>query len=248
MQHSFLELSDNHRIAYVFNEGVLPCVIFFGGFKSDMTGAKATALEASCKANGQMFLRFDYTGHGKSSGEFKDGTIGMWKRDALAVIDNIGAEKNIFVGSSMGAWIALLCARERQEKLVGLVGIASAPDFTEKLIWQRLSIELQEKLQNDGIYYAPSCYGEDDYIITMQLIEEARGHLLIDAEIELNVPVRLLHGTLDADVPWQMSATLLQRISSKDATLTLIKDGDHRLSQPEQLNIICEAVKTLCQT
>ena len=140
MQQSFLELSDNKKIAYVLSEGKLPCVIFLGGFKSDMTGIKATALEASCKAAGQMFIRFDYAGHGKSSGKFVDGTIGDWKSDALAVIDKLGAEKNILVGSSMGAWIALLCAIERPEKLAGLVGVASAPDFTEKLIWSRTSL------------------------------------------------------------------------------------------------------------
>ncbi|MEQ1789807.1 MAG: alpha/beta hydrolase [Rickettsiales bacterium] len=247
MQQSFIELGNNNRIAYVLNEGTLPCTIFFGGFKSDMTGTKATALEESCRARGQMFVRFDYTGHGKSSGDFKDGTIGAWKRDALAVIDKIGAKRNIFVGSSMGAWISLLCARERQEILAGFVGIASAPDFTEKLIWERLSLEQQQKMQSDGIYHASSCYGEEPYPIMMELIEEARNHLLLGSEMDLNVPVRLLHGTLDVDVPWQMSERLLHNLRSKDAILTLIKGGDHRLSEPAQLNMMCEMVKNLCQ-
>lgn len=247
MQPSFLELSDNHRIAYVLSEGTLPCVIFLGGFKSDMTGTKATALEESCKERGQRFIRFDYTGHGKSSGNFKDGTIGAWKNDALAVIDRLGAEQNILVGSSMGAWISLLCALERRGKLVGLVGVASAPDFTEKLIWEQLKTEQREQLQSEGVYYAPSCYGEEPYTITMKLIEEARHHLLLGERISIDIPVRLLHGTLDEDVPWQISTILLQLISSKDASLTLIKGGNHRLSEPEQLNMMCEAVKTLCQ-
>ncbi len=247
MQPSFLELSDNHRIAYVLSEGNLPCVIFLGGFKSDMTGTKATALEANCKARGQRFIRFDYTGHGKSSGKFQEGTIGAWKRDALAIIDNLGAEQNILVGSSMGAWISLLCALERRDKLAGLVGIASAPDFTEKLIWEQLGSEQKEILRRDGVYYAPSCYGEEPYAITMKLIEEARGHLLLDNKINIDAPVRLLHGTLDEDVPWQISSTLLQLISSENASLTLIKGGNHRLSEPAQLNMMCEAVKTLCQ-
>lgn len=245
MQPSFLELHDNRRIAYVLSEGTLPCVIFFGGFKSDMTGTKATALEASCQARGQMFIRFDYTGHGKSSGDFKYGTIGAWKSDALAVIDRLGAKENIFAGSSMGAWIALLCARQRRDRLVGFVGISSAPDFTEKLIWERFSDEQKQQIQNDGVYYAPSCYDEEPYPITMAMIEEARNHLLLDAEIALDIPVRLLHGTLDEDVPWQVSATLLQRISSKNATLTLVRGGNHRLSEPAQLKMMCEAVKTL---
>lgn len=247
MQQTFLELEDNKKIAYVLSEGFLPCVIFFGGFKSDMTGTKATALKESCKARGQMFVRFDYTGHGKSSGAFKNGTIGAWKQDALAIIDMVGAEKNIFVGSSMGVWIALLCAIERKEKLAGFVGIASAPDFTEKLIWEQLSHEQQAKMQRDGVYHAPSCYGDEPYPITMNLIEEARNHLLLDSDIAIDVPVRLLHGTLDKDVPWQMSATILQRLSTNNAVLTLIKGGDHRLSQPSQLNMMCEAVKILCQ-
>lgn len=247
MQPSFLELPNNNRIAYVLSEGKLPCVIFFGGFKSDMTGTKANALEESCKKNGQKFIRFDYTGHGVSSGEFKDGTIGDWKRDALAIIDNLGSEKNILVGSSLGAWIATLCALERKEKISGLVGVASAPDFTEKLIWEQLNPEQKEKLQREGVYYAPSCYGEEPYAITMKLIEEARNHLLLGKKIELDAPVRLLHGTLDEDVPWQVSVTFLQLISSRDVALTLIKGGNHRLSEPTQLNMMCEAVKTLCQ-
>jgi pimeloyl-ACP methyl ester carboxylesterase len=245
MQPSFLELPNNHRIAYVLSDGKLPCVIFMGGFKSDMTGSKATALEASCKARGQQFIRFDYTGHGKSSGEFKDGTIGDWKRDALAVIDNLGAEKNILVGSSMGAWIAMLCALERCEKIAGFVGIASAPDFTEKLIWEQLNPEQKEKLHREGVYYAPSCYGQEPYAITMKLIEEARNHLLLGNVIKLDIPVRLLHGILDEDVPWHVSTTLLQLISSDNASLTLIKGGNHRLSEPAQLNMLCEAVETI---
>lgn len=245
MQPSFLELPYNHRIAYALTEGNLPCVIFMGGFKSDMTGLKATALEASCKERGQRFIRFDYSGHGKSSGEFREGTIGAWKNDALTIIDRLGAEKNILVGSSMGAWLALLCSLERSEKIAGLVGIASAPDFTEKLIWEKLNAEQKEILQKEGVYYAPSCYGEEPYPITMKLIEEARNHLLLDKEINLDMPVSLLHGTADEDVPWQVSTNLLQLITSKNATLTLVKDGNHRLSEPAQLNMMCEAVKTL---
>ncbi|MEQ1705346.1 MAG: alpha/beta hydrolase [Rickettsiales bacterium] len=245
MQPSFLELADNHRLAYALTEGTLPCVIFMGGFKSDMTGSKATALEASCKERGQRFIRFDYTGHGKSSGKFQEGTIGAWKNDALAIIDKLGAEKNILVGSSMGAWIALLCALERREKVAGIAGIASAPDFTEKLIWERLNGEQKEILQKEGVYYAPSCYGEEPYPITLKLIEEARNHLLLGKEIKLDMPVCLLHGTNDEDVPWQVSTTLLQLITSKNSRLTLVKDGNHRLSEPAQLNMMCEAVKNL---
>lgn len=245
MQPSFLELPNNQRLAYALTEGTMPCVIFMGGFKSDMAGLKATALEASCKERGQRFIRFDYSGHGKSSGKFHEGTIGVWKNDALTIIDRLGTEKNILVGSSMGAWIALLCSLERQENVAGLVGIASAPDFTEKLIWERLNAKQKEILQKEGVYYEPSCYGEEPYPITMKLIEEARSHLLLDKEIRLDMPVRLLHGTNDEDVPWQVSTNLLQLLSSQNAALTLVKGGNHRLSEPAQLNMLCEAVKTL---
>jgi len=247
MQPSFLESPNNNRIAYFLSEGKSPCVIFFGGFKSDMTGTKAITLEKYCKDNGQRFIRFDYSGHGKSGGEFRNGTIGGWKNDALAIIDNLGADRNIFVGSSMGAWLAMLCALERPKKVAGMVGIASAPDFTEKLIWEKLNSEQKEKLKEEGVYYAPSCYGEEPYPIMFNLIEEARNHLLLDSDIRLEVPVRLLHGTEDEDVPWQLSVKILQKITSKNIALSLIKDGNHRLSEPQQLNMLCEAVKTLCQ-
>lgn len=246
MQPSFLQLPDKRRIAYVLSKGMLPCVIFFGGFNSNMAGAKATALEASCKARGQRFIRFDYTGHGQSSGEFQDGTIGAWKQDALAVIDSLGADRNIFVGSSMGAWIALLAALERREKAVGLVGVSSAPDFTEKLIWERFSSEQKRNIERDKVFYAPSCYGEEPYAITLRLIEEARNHLLLGTDIDLGIPVRLLHGTHDEDVPWETSVALLRRLTSHDVSLSLIKNGDHRLSTPAHLNMLCDIVKTLC--
>lgn len=248
MQHSFLELSDNKKLAYVLSEGKLPCVIFFGGFKSDMTGTKATALEELCKKNGQRFIRFDYSGHGKSSGRFEDGTIGEWKQDALAIIDKLGAEKNILVGSSMGAWVALLCALERKEKTSAFVGIASAPDFTENLIWNKLNDEQKTQLRSDGVYHAPSCYGDDPYPITLKLIEEARNHLLLSKTIDLNIPIRLIHGTKDQDVPYATSKTLADRITGKDKKITLIEGGDHRLSEPQQLDIICKSVQELCKS
>ena len=247
MQPSFLDLPNNRRIAYHVSDGSLPCVIFMGGFKSDMTGSKATAPEATCRANGQRFVRFDYTGHGQSSGEFKEGTIGSWLQDALAVLDQLGAEKNILVGSSMGAWIALHCVLARKDKVAGLVGIASAPDFTEKLIWEKLDAAQKKALLEEGVFYAPSCYGEEPYPITKQLIEEARAHLLLDGDIPLDIPVRLLHGTKDEDVPWEMAVRLAERLRTADVRLTLVKNGNHRLSEPAQLALLCDTVKTLCQ-
>jgi pimeloyl-ACP methyl ester carboxylesterase len=242
---SFLSRPDGRRIAHHLSEGALPGVVFMGGFKSDMTGAKALALEAYCRKRGQRFLRFDYTGHGQSSGKFIDGTIGSWKRDALDVLDRLVPGENILVGSSMGAWLALLAALEHKKMVVGLVGIASAPDFTEKLIWQQLKSQQQKQLLEEGIYHAPSCYGEDPYPITRALIEEGRNHLLLDGPIDLNIPVRLIHGTRDEDVPWQMATQLMERLASSDVALQLVKDGGHRLSEPQQLELICRTVDAI---
>jgi len=242
---SFLSLPGDRHLAYHLTEGALPGVIFMGGFKSDMNGAKAMALEAFCKARGQRFLRFDYTGHGESSGDFTKGSIGAWRQDALDIFDHFAAEKNILVGSSMGAWLMLLVALERPEKIAGLVGIASAPDFTEKLVWEAFTPAQQKQLIEEGQVLIPDCCGSAPYPITRELIEDGRKHLLLDKDIPIAVPVRLIHGTKDADVPWQISVTLMERLASNDISLKLIKNGDHRLSQPEQLNGICEVVERL---
>ncbi len=203
------------------------------------------ALEAFCVACGQRFIRFDYTGHGRSSGAFTDGTIGAWLADALAIIDALAGEKFFLVGSSMGAWIALQVALARKPKLLGFVGVASAPDFTEMLIWNAFTPEQQKQLMEVGRVDIPTCYGQDPYTITRALIEDGRTRLLLGAPIELNVPVRLLHGMKDEDVPFKVSQLLLEKITSQDATLTLIKDGDHRLSGPSDLKILCESVENL---
>lgn len=245
MQPSFLELPDSRKIAYHLTEGKLPGVIFMGGFKSDMTGSKATALEAWCKARGQRFVRFDYTGHGQSSGSFREGTIGGWKQDALDVLDHLGDEQNVLVGSSMGAWIALLLIQARREKIAGFVGIASAPDFTERMIWQQLTPEQKKDLMEKGVFYAASCDGGEPYPIMRHLIEESRHHLVLHATVDAPMPVRLIHGTKDRDVPWHMVVTLLDALTSENASLRLIKNGDHRLSSPEQIEILCRTVEEL---
>ncbi|MEZ5690896.1 MAG: alpha/beta hydrolase [Rickettsiales bacterium] len=242
MSPSFIKLANNRKIAYHLSAGKTPCVMFFGGFNSDMNGTKVTSLETFCKEREQMFIRFDYSGHGESDGKFMDGTIGSWKEDALNIIDSIAPDNNIFVGSSMGAWIAMLCAIERKEKLAALIGIASAPDFTENLIWKKLNEEQRERMGIYGVYYAPSCYGEDPYPITMKLIEEGRNHLILDKKIDIDVPVRLLHGMKDSDVPFDTSAKIAHAINSDDINITLIKDGDHRLSQQKYLDILFDKV------
>ncbi|MDX1974961.1 MAG: alpha/beta hydrolase [Rickettsiales bacterium] len=242
---SVLSLPDNRRIAYCVTGEQLPAVIFFTGFKSDMSGSKAMALQQFCETRGQRFIRFDYTGHGESSGQFIEGTIGSWAQDAADVLEQLGSAQNILVGSSMGAWIAMLLAQQNPQRVAGFVGIASAPDFTEELIWQRLNDTQKAELLEKGVFYAPSCYGEEPYPITQRLIEEARAHLLLNRSIAIEAPVRLIHGTQDEDVPWQHSVRLMEQLSSRDVRLQLIKDGNHRLSEPAHLQTLCSTLEDL---
>jgi pimeloyl-ACP methyl ester carboxylesterase len=224
-----------------------PGVVFLGGFKSDMTGNKASALDAFCQARGLGFLRFDYSGHGASGGDFLDGTISRWFADALAVLDRLTEGKQILVGSSMGGWIMLLVALARPERIAGLVGLAPAPDFTEALIWQALSAEDRARLLRDGKLEQPSEYSADPYVITRPLIEDGRQHLLLDGPIAIAAPVRLLHGLADRDVPYQLSLRLQEKLAAPDVVVSLIKDGDHRLSNPDDLARLCAAVEELVQ-
>lgn len=225
-----LTLPDGSYIAYECLPGKVPGVVFLGGFHSDMNGTKATALASKCHSAGRAFVRFDYTGHGISSGKFEEGTIGRWAADAIAILDNVSEGPQVLVGSSMGGWLMLLVALARPDRVVGLVGVASAPDFTEDLIWNKLSNEARATMTREGLWRRPSEYEEADYPITMRLIEEGRNHLLLDGSIDIRCPVRLIHGEADNDVPWQVSHRLSQALRSDDVTLTLVKGGDHRLS------------------
>ncbi|MBX6323814.1 MAG: alpha/beta hydrolase [Rhodospirillaceae bacterium] len=224
-----------------------PGVIFLGGFASDMGGTKATALDAFCAARGQAFLRFDYFGHGRSSGDLRDGTIGRWLEDALAVLDGLSEGPQILVGSSMGGWIALLAARARPQRLAGLVGIAAAPDFTEDLMWAAFDDEDRARLTREGIITQTSRYGPTPYPITLRLIEEGRRHLLLRDAIPVSRPVRLLHGMEDPDVPWRTALTIAERLTGTDVVVSLVKDGDHRLSRPQDIERICAAVAELSE-
>jgi pimeloyl-ACP methyl ester carboxylesterase len=241
MQPSFLT-TPRRRLAYSKQEGRSPTVMFCSGFKSDMTGSKATALAECCKERGNAYVRFDYSGHGASDGDFRDGTIGQWKADALAIFDALAGDDVVLVGSSMGAWIGLLMALERKERINKFVGIASAPDFTQRLIWDRLNAEQKRELMENGVYYAPSCYGEEPYPIMRSLIEEARAHLLLDGPIPLTCPITLLHGTKDEDVPVEVAYRLKEKLPH--AELKIIEGGDHRLSSPEQLEMLCASLFT----
>ena len=231
-----LDRGDGVELSWASLPGRTPTVVFLPGFRSDMNGSKALDLAEFCADRGQAMLRLDYSGHGESGGRFEDGTIGRWTADALAVIDQTVGDI-VLVGSSMGGWIALLAALARPGRVVGLVGIAAAPDFTERLMWQAMAPAERIALQRDGVLPVPSQYG-DAYPITLQLIEEGREHLLLDAPIGLNCPVRLLHGQQDPDVPWELALRTAAAIISDDVQVTLVKDGDHRLSRPEDLMLL----------
>ena len=240
-----LTLPDGGHLAYHRLEGASPGLVFLGGFSSDMTGTKAVFLEDYARARGQAFLRFDYRGHGQSSGTFTDFTIGDWAADAEQALTALTEGPQILIGSSMGGWIMLLVALRHAERTAALAGIAAAPDFTEDLMWAKYPEEVRQTLQRDGIYQEQSDYSEEPYSITLRLVEEGRSHLLLRQPIPITCPVRLLHGTNDTDVPPEVGLTLLDRLESSDATLTLVKDGDHRLSEPRDLARLARTLDTL---
>lgn len=238
---------DGATIAYHRSPGASPGVVFLTGFRSDMTGGKAVALEAACRARGRAYLRFDYTGHGQSSGAFTEGTIGQWAADAVFVLERLTEGPQVLVGSSMGGWIMLLAALRLGARVAGLVGIAAAPDFTEDLIWHQADASVRETLRRDGVWHEPSAYSPEPTPITLSLIEESRRHLLLRTPIPLACPVRLIHGMRDPDVPWQTSLRLAERLDSRDVELVLVKDGDHRLSTEADLARLTRVVEDLCQ-
>ena len=240
----YLQTSRGRRLAYSHTSGQSPGVMFLGGFRSDMTGDKATTLERWCKQNGYAFLRFDYSGHGRSSGCFEDGSIGDWLEDAQEAFDNLTSSEQILVGSSLGAWIALLLAISRNSRIKALVTVACAADFTERLLWQKMNADERQTLNSKGMIFVPSDYDNQPYAITRHLIEEGRNHLLLDAPIRLKCPVSLLHGLCDKDVPWQISLEVTERLISQDVELILVKQGDHRMSSPDDLQRLCATVAT----
>lgn len=247
MTVSLLQLKSGSTLAYhktppsTKGKG-LPGVIFLGGFLSDMEGSKALFLESLAKREGFGFIRFDYSGHGQSSGQFEEGTIGQWLADALTIVDQVSEGQQILVGSSMGGWIMLHLALQRKKRVSALIGVAAAPDFTEYLIWEKLTPQQKKTLQKKGLITLPPDKCDDPdakpYPITLKLIEEARNHLLLDKTIPLHCPVSLLHGMADADVPYATSLRLTEILESQDVGIILQKSGDHRMSTPESLAIL----------
>lgn len=233
-----LETPQGRRIAYHRTEGRGPGVVFLGGFKSDMEGTKALFLQDWAVRTGRPFLRFDYSGHGQSSGAFLDGAIGDWFEDALAAISALTTGPQVLVGSSMGGWISLLVARAVPGRVAGLVGIAAAPDFTEDSMWAGFTPEQRAALARDGRVVLPSDYDPAGYVITRRLIEEGRGRLVLRAPLNLPFPVRLLQGTADTDVPPEVALRLLAHATGPDIRLLLVKGADHRFSSTDCLSLI----------
>jgi len=241
-------------IAVRIREGAGPGLFWLGGFKSDMKGTKAAALDEWAGRNGRASIRFDYSGHGESGGDFADGTIGRWLEDSLAVFDAFARGPQIVIGSSMGGWMALLLARELKARaaagkpaapLAGMVLVAPAPDFTEELMWKRFSPAVKREIETQGFWERPSEYSSEPYVITRALIEDGRKHLVLGGLIETACPVRILQGVQDADVPWQHAIELSSRLAHDDVVVTLVKDGDHRLSRPEDIERLIAAVEEL---
>jgi pimeloyl-ACP methyl ester carboxylesterase len=249
----FLHIGDGaarRGIAVRAQAGAGPGLFWLGGYKSDMKGLKAVALADWAAQAGRACVRFDYSGHGESEGAFTDGSIGRWLADSVAVFEACCVGPQILIGSSMGGWLALLLTRELKRRLppqaasiAGMVLIAPAVDFTEELMWKRFTPEIKRELEATGVWARPSQYSPEPYLVTRQLIEEGRKHLLLGGLIETGCPVRILQGVEDPDVPWQHAVELTSRLASDDVVLTLVKDGDHRLSRPEDIERMIAAVK-----
>lgn len=245
MEPQYLQTTEGRRIAYHKTEGQGPCVVFLGGLKSDMEGTKALYLEEWARARGQAFLRFDYSGHGISSGTFEEGCIGDWHEDTLAAVDHLTEGSIVPVGSSMGGWQALLLAKARPERIKGMVTIAAAPDFTEDGYWANLTEAQKAELAARGQVELPSDYMEP-YIVTQRMVENGRQNLVLRSPLDLPFPVRCLQGTDDSAVSTETALRLLDHATCADMRLTLVKDADHRFSDDTCLSLIVAAVEEIC--
>lgn len=249
----YIKAPDGKRIAYrrFVGKKNLPGIIFCGGFLSDMTGVKAMAIAAFCRKNGISLINFDYTGHGISDGKFEEGTIGRWRDDALLVLDKLTKGKQIIIGSSMGGWIGLLMARARPKRIGALIGIAAAPDFTEYLLWDKLDKKTQDEIRTKGKKYFESDFdsksGCSSYAITWKLIEDGRKNMLLHKKIAIDCPVRLIHGMDDEDVPYETSLRIAEKLTGKDVRIILQKEGNHRMSEPDDIELILATIEELLE-
>ncbi|MEZ5669896.1 MAG: alpha/beta hydrolase [Alphaproteobacteria bacterium] len=246
----FLARADGVRLAYRHRPGdpARPGVVSLHGFRSDMTGQKGEHIAAWCAAHGVGCTRLDYSGHGTSGGAFANGSIGAWTADALAVIDAVTAGPLVLVGSSMGGWIMLLAAKARPQRVAGLVGLAAAPDFTEDLLWAAMREDQRAAMVRDGRIEAPSAYSDAPDVYTLGLVEDGRANLVLRDAIPFRGPVRLLHGQRDPDVPWQTALRTAEALAGDDVRITLVKDGDHRLSRAEDLALLSATLDEITET
>ena len=238
-----LELADGRLLAHCRTGGAQPGVVFLGGFGSDMDGTKALHLEGWARRTGRAFLRFDYTGHGRSSGRFVDGCIGDWSRDAIDAVSNLTDGPQVLIGSSMGGWIGLILATRMTERVAGFVGIAAAPDFTEDMRSAELSDDQLAALERDGSVELPSDYSDQPMILTKRLFDDGRDNLVLDKPLHLPFPARFLQGTADTDVDQGVAVKLLNHATGDDLRLVLVKGADHRFSDPECLALIEQSVE-----
>jgi pimeloyl-ACP methyl ester carboxylesterase len=233
-------------LCYEKSPGIGPLIVFCHGFMSDMAGAKALALEAWAQAQTprHAFVRFDSSGHGRSAGDFQDGTISAWAQDLADIIDHCAPKGApcVLIGSSMGGWLALLAARARPSQVKGLLLIAPAPDFTHWGFWQSFDAQTKAQLHQNGVVLRPSAYSQEPYPITRALIEDATRHFLLEnapeGSIDYAGPVEIVHGLADPDVPWALSLELAKKLKSNAVNIHFVKDGDHRLSRPCDLNLL----------
>lgn len=234
---NILKKKDGQYLAYHKLEGKTPGIVFLSGFRADMMGSKAVFFEEFCRERGLAYVRFDYSGHGVSSGKFEEGSISQWAEDALAILDNLTMDQQILVGSSMGGWIMTLVAMQRKARIAGLMGIASAPDFVESMIQERLTPEQRKDLETKGVCYLTS-EGYDPYPLTQKMIEDGKRSTVLNAPIDLQCPMRFVHGMNDMDVPWKWSEKLMNNCLTTHATLTLVKGGQHSLSKDYELEVL----------
>jgi pimeloyl-ACP methyl ester carboxylesterase len=249
----FIEVGNGgytRKIAVEHREGASPPLVWLGGFRSDMRGSKAETLDAYAARRGRACIRFDYSGHGESEGAFEEGTISRWRDEAIAVIEGFARARPILVGSSMGGWIALLAARHLRARdpalaPAGIVLIAPAADFTERLMWAEFDESIREAIMTKGVFVKPSLYSDEGYPITRALIEDGRDNLVMDDAIVTGCPVHILQGMQDPDVPWRHALDTMERMPSENVVMTLVKDGDHRLSRPEDLERLTAALEQM---
>ncbi len=242
----FLKRQEKPDLAYVHTKGEsdLPPVMFLGGFRSDMEGTKAIFLENFCQKRNQEFIRFDYSGHGKSEGKFEEWGISDWAEDALSILEHCIDRPAILIGSSMGGWIAFLLALKQSKKVHTVIGLAAAPDFT---VWmeEKMSDDQKYALSNEGQFELPNDYDDTPYIITKRLIDDGRQNILLNGTQKISAPIYLIQGKQDADVPWETAERIKENLGNNKTQITYIDDADHRLSAPEQLEILRQVLSAV---